>query len=466
MSVLMRQQDLDTLPDQAPGLTPSGRPTLKALTKRDRLLRWLTTMGSNVIATLKEGFACTPGIHTIDLAVLARLPDTQRLGFVAFGRWTRTAVEHTAWRAPEDALRFLDIGQDVACSVTTTASGNLSTNVKPLDTSRLPGLRDLLDHAQEDNDDATMADLDPTRHPGTVRDEPAHNPYTVRTFAEWHAETATSNPAPPPSTGADAGPPTVLIPGQTVVLPEEAYEGLLLAFDFAGADADLTLLLTGPDGRMADDRDFAFYNQPVGADEAARLLGKQAEGLTAVERAAVHLSVLPPHIRRVVLSVNMDVDTGLTCGALTHARLTANSTAGQSWTFGLCPDPIDQGHGRRRDLPPPRRRQRCVETARTGPRLGRRPRWSCPSARGNCRAVMPWHPHSRGSLHRGVCRSQRRHRWVCPAGRLARRAAHLAALLPRLRPDAGLPPRRHPHRPLDRLRRGVAQHRPARHRPP
>lgn len=125
LSVVMRQQDLDTMPTQTAGLTPSGRPTLKNLTKRDRTLWWLTAMGSNVVATLKEGFATAPGIQAIDLAVMTRLPDTQRLGFVAYGRWTRQTIEATPWRTPEDALRFLDIGQDTACSVTTTASGNL-----------------------------------------------------------------------------------------------------------------------------------------------------------------------------------------------------------------------------------------------------------------------------------------------------------------------------------------------------
>lgn len=44
LSVVMRQQDLDSMPTQTAGLTPSGRPTLKALTKRDRTLWWLTTM--------------------------------------------------------------------------------------------------------------------------------------------------------------------------------------------------------------------------------------------------------------------------------------------------------------------------------------------------------------------------------------------------------------------------------------
>lgn len=39
MSVVMRQQDLDTMPAQTAGLPPSDRPTLKNLTKRDRTLR-------------------------------------------------------------------------------------------------------------------------------------------------------------------------------------------------------------------------------------------------------------------------------------------------------------------------------------------------------------------------------------------------------------------------------------------
>lgn len=102
-SVVMRQQDLDSMPTQTAGLTPGVRPTLKNLTKRDRLLWWLTAMGSNVVATLKEDFATAPGITAIDLAVLTRLPDTQRLGFVAYGRWTRQAIEGTPWRNAEDA---------------------------------------------------------------------------------------------------------------------------------------------------------------------------------------------------------------------------------------------------------------------------------------------------------------------------------------------------------------------------
>ncbi|MFK0160068.1 TerD family protein [Streptomyces sp. NPDC090493] len=348
LSVVMRQQDIDSLPDQVPGVTPSGRPTLKNLSKRDRTLWWLTSMGSNIVATLKEAFAVAPGIAAVDLAVLTRLPNTQRLGFVAYGHWTRQAIEAGPWLETTDALRFLDIGQDVACSVTTTASGNVSSAVKPLDTSRLPGLQGLLDHAQDDagSDEATLADLDgdlranvPAAHTAPLPDR-----YRIRPFAEWKAQTAPLTPPAPagqPHTPAQPGraPATVLTPGQNLVLPEEAWQGLLIAFTFAGADADLTLFLTGTNGQVTCDEDFVFYNQPSASHGAARLLGRQPDGPHTVERAALHLAALPTHIQRVTVAINMDVEAGLSCGALTHARLYMDCGTGAAWTFKPPADP-------------------------------------------------------------------------------------------------------------------------------
>ncbi|NUR00726.1 MAG: hypothetical protein HOY79_30630 [Streptomyces sp.] len=334
LSVVVRQQDLDSMPAQTPGLTPAGRPTLKNLTKRDRVLWWLTSMGSNIVATLKEGFATAPGITAIDLAVLTRLPDTQRLGFVAYGRWTRRAIESTPWREPEDALRFQDIGQDVACSVTTTASGNLSSAIKPLETSRVPGLQDLLDHAQDEPGagEPSLADIDVALGAGASPDDrtPLTDPYRIKPFAEWKQETSAG---PPPVPATPPALPAALIPGQTLVLPEDAWQGLHVAFSFAGADADLTLFLTGEDGRVTADEDFVFYNQPFSADGAARLLGKQQEGPYSVERATLHLAALPERVRRVAIAINMDVDTGLNCGSLTHAALHMDCVTGAAWAF-------------------------------------------------------------------------------------------------------------------------------------
>jgi stress response protein SCP2 len=340
LSVVMRQQDLDTMPTQTAGLTPGGRPTLKNLTKRDRLLWWLTAMGSNIVATLKEGFATAPGVEAIDLAVMTRLPDTQRLGFVAYGRWTRRAIESAPWREPEDALRFLDIGQDVSCSVTTTASGSFSSVLKPLDAARVPGLQELLDGAQDDPDsgEPSLADLDNTLGADTPpgRRTTIGDPYRIRPFAEWRNQTlAQPQPAPTPPPLASAE----LVPGQTLVLPEEAWQGLHVSFSFTGADADLTLFLLGGDSRVGGDEDFVFYNQPAAAGGGARLLGKQQEGPHTVERATVRPSALPDRVQRVAVAINMDVETGLTCGSLTHAALELHCSNGEAWTFRPPADP-------------------------------------------------------------------------------------------------------------------------------
>ncbi|WP_207400826.1 TerD family protein [Actinomadura roseirufa] len=343
LSVVMRQQDLDTLPDQSPGLTPSGRPTLKKLTQRDRMLWWLTIMGSNLIATVKEALATAPGIAAIDLAVLTRIPDTRRLGIVAYGRWTRQAIESVRWSDPQDALRFLDIGQDVTCSITTTASGNISSKIKPVDVDRLPGLRALLDNAQDESEPGapSLARLDADLAANPVPSRPLADPYQITPFAEWKRQAAPApwperKPAPP----APAPQPSATrVAGQTVVLPEIAQQGLVVSFTFAGSDADLTLLLTGADGLVAVDEDFIFYNQPTAANGAVRLLGKQPEGPRLVERAALHLAALPPRVERVVVSINMDVDTGLTCGALTQAVLDARCVTGAAWHFSVPADP-------------------------------------------------------------------------------------------------------------------------------
>lgn len=152
LSVVLRQQDLDTLPTQTPGLTSAGRPNLKTLTKQDRLLWWLTIMGSNVVATVKEALATAPGVNAVELAVLTRLPDDQRLGVIAYGRWTRRAIESIAWHEPEEAMRFLDIGEDVACAVSTTNS-----KISRIDTSGIPGLQQLVDAAVDEGLNASAA---------------------------------------------------------------------------------------------------------------------------------------------------------------------------------------------------------------------------------------------------------------------------------------------------------------------
>lgn len=90
---------------------------------------------------------------------------------------------------------------------------------------------------------------------------------------------------------------------------------------------------------MRGDEDFVFYHQPSAAGGAARLLGEQPAGEVVTERAALHLCALPPDVQRVAVSINMDVDTGLSCAALAQAALDLRSISGATWTFRPPADP-------------------------------------------------------------------------------------------------------------------------------
>lgn len=58
LSVVVRQQDLDSMSGQTPGLTPGGRPTLKNLTERD--LSWLVSAKTNRRSTRKRPVPASP----------------------------------------------------------------------------------------------------------------------------------------------------------------------------------------------------------------------------------------------------------------------------------------------------------------------------------------------------------------------------------------------------------------------
>jgi stress response protein SCP2 len=348
LSIVMRQQDVDSLPGQIPGLTSAGRPTLKSLTKKDRIGWWLNMLASNVVATCKEAFATAPSISQVSVAVLTRMPDTQRLGIVAYGTWTRQAIETSRWQTPEDAFRMFDLGTAVACSVRTTASGALSTSIKPLDVSTVPALAALLDTNAVDEGVNPLADLDNTLAASQIAqstDPATPNPYALTPFDEWVSGRSVSSHETQQivnsgalGPGSEAVETVHLAPGQTIALPEDAVYQADVSFSFSGADTDLTLLMLEHSGKVGGDHDLVFYNQPVAAGNSIQLQHKTINGTGVTERAALYLAAVPPRIAKIAVSISMDVDTGLTCAALNSPHLTVSSSAGR-WEFTPTPDP-------------------------------------------------------------------------------------------------------------------------------
>ncbi|PKT67324.1 tetratricopeptide repeat protein [Streptomyces populi] len=265
------------------------------------------------------------------------------------------------WRK-DDALCFTGSADEVAYAVTTTPSGHPSTALKSLDArpddllAKVDALDDLLANVDDDpNTTLTGLDVDLTTPTGTAPDCP--DPYAIVPFEQGHRATAAATPAFAPVPAAvppmPTAPPTVaapaatqsaetqtlhLVAGQNTLLPAHAIQDLLISFTAAGTPADLTLLLTGPDGKVASDDDFVFYNQPQIADGACRLLPEQTADGRRAGQATVALARLPEQTRRVVISINMDVETGAACDELVAPVLTVEA-GNQTWTFEPQRDP-------------------------------------------------------------------------------------------------------------------------------
>ncbi|MFD9906130.1 TerD family protein [Streptomyces sp. NPDC059063] len=348
-SVVMRQPDADTWPAKVPGVTSTGRTTLKALTKRDRNQWWLTSMCSHIVATLREGFAVAPGLRTINIAVLTRVPTTQRIGIVAYGSWSRHRLEPMTWRAPEDAVRVLDLADEVECAVTAT-----STGIKALDVSRVPGLAELLTQTDQVDDGAatpettatSLARLDETLTGTTAQPGPdsAADPYATVPFAQW-AATRTAAPAPPvpddpahpvPSAAASPSPQeSTLATGQNAPLTLDEQGGVDIVCQASGLSLDLSLLLLDGNRRVPTDADFVFYNQPCSTCGAARLY--PSDPAASGRGARVRLQGLPAHITTVAVAVNADVASGQDFAGLTALHLKF-SAGHRVWNY---PAPVD-----------------------------------------------------------------------------------------------------------------------------
>jgi stress response protein SCP2 len=99
---------------------------------------------------------------------------------------------------------------------------------------------------------------------------------------------------------------TELAKGSNTAVTADAVRAVLRWSTGPGVpDVDASALLLQPNGRVASDADFVFYNQPSHSSGAVRHLGKSG-GADTVE---VMLAALPPTVERVVLAASADGGT-------------------------------------------------------------------------------------------------------------------------------------------------------------
>jgi stress response protein SCP2 len=101
-----------------------------------------------------------------------------------------------------------------------------------------------------------------------------------------------------------------LIPGQNVGLAQAGLPGpvvVTLTWSPApGVDADLSALLVTAAGKVRDDGDFVFYNNPTGAQGAVRHLGKSQRGGATVDRVQIDPAGVPAEVDRIVIAASLD----------------------------------------------------------------------------------------------------------------------------------------------------------------
>ncbi|MFI5875923.1 VWA domain-containing protein [Streptomyces sp. NPDC051445] len=92
-------------------------------------------------------------------------------------------------------------------------------------------------------------------------------------------------------------------------------------------DIDASALLLAQDGRVRDDGDFVFYNQPLHASGAVRHIGKRSDAGVMTDTVQVDLRSLESAITRVVLCASAD---GGTFGRVTGLTLRLLGAGGRS----------------------------------------------------------------------------------------------------------------------------------------
>ncbi|MFF0015288.1 TerD family protein [Streptomyces sp. NPDC005374] len=93
-------------------------------------------------------------------------------------------------------------------------------------------------------------------------------------------------------------------------------------------DADVSVLLLGPDGKVRGDTDFYFYNNPVAADGSVQLLDKTPTEGGNEDRISFDLTAVPPEVSRLVVAASRY--GGAHFGELDDLRVTLSDAVGDN----------------------------------------------------------------------------------------------------------------------------------------
>jgi hypothetical protein len=143
LSLAVLVPDIEDVPERKPSVTPSGNPTVKKMTKKERADLYLTLVCGHLLATIKEGLAVAPSIFDVKAVVVRRATDDvfgkRRMEVLLAGRYERSDLERVRW---DEALPS-DVVQEAAVELSWNFKGR-PPQLQPLNLEDEPGLREFV----------------------------------------------------------------------------------------------------------------------------------------------------------------------------------------------------------------------------------------------------------------------------------------------------------------------------------
>lgn len=134
---------LEAMPQKKPEVTPTGRPTIKAVPKKEAASWHATAVAGCMLVTVKEAFAVAPGLQSVRI-VAATTPERDAYGnrhpdVLVAARFERERLDGVHWRTTE----FVRILNDVTSELELKQVGSAKT-LTPLPLDDEPELRAML----------------------------------------------------------------------------------------------------------------------------------------------------------------------------------------------------------------------------------------------------------------------------------------------------------------------------------
>ena len=172
LSVLMIQPGPEEFGDQKATLTPSGKPTIKRMTKTEQREQWTSCALSRAIATIAEAFAVAPGITRVHLAVVTSAGTGGAYKLILTGDVVRPSFIDATWPSVITTGVMARGGQFASKTDRFGALDEIPTAGDPQLLALVDGLNGVIDNVAEDDDVETVDAVSEADMPASATSTP------------------------------------------------------------------------------------------------------------------------------------------------------------------------------------------------------------------------------------------------------------------------------------------------------